>query len=161
MNGQAETMVPIAAAAPVATKRKSRRVAWSAEEVVVVTIPNPFLSSAPMEPPRKRPQSTAKKATTPKTGSEVACRRPRPPRRQRDQLFRPEGPNKQSRIVLLAPLPGERKPVIGRQGRNGRNRPRPLFYSYNRKAHDRKPGKRCFEQHALARERQDHARTIG
>src|SRR6516165_1027819 len=91
MNGQAETMVPIAAAAPVATKRKSRRVAWSAEEVVVVTIPNPFLSSAPVEPPRKRPQSTAKKATTPKTGSEVACRRPRPPRRQREPAFSARG----------------------------------------------------------------------
>src|ERR1700739_3611703 len=34
---------PTAAAAPVATKRKSRRVGWSAEDAVV-TIPNPFLS---------------------------------------------------------------------------------------------------------------------
>src|SRR5262249_38228085 len=47
MNGQAVKMLPTAATAPVATKRKSRRVAWSAEDVVVVTIPNPFLSSAP------------------------------------------------------------------------------------------------------------------
>src|ERR1700751_1220880 len=36
--GQSETTPPTAAAAPVATKRKSRRVGWSAEDAVV-TIP--------------------------------------------------------------------------------------------------------------------------
>src|SRR6516165_4456796 len=52
MNGQAVNTVPTAAAAPVATKRKSRRVGWSAEDAVV-TIPNPFLA-----PPRwNRPEA--------------------------------------------------------------------------------------------------------
>src|ERR1700754_4395754 len=44
------------AAAPVATKRKSRRVGWSAEDVVV-TIPNPFSCSQPAEPTRKTPHA--------------------------------------------------------------------------------------------------------
>src|SRR5438132_7560137 len=47
-SGQAVTRVPTAAAAPVATKRKSRRVG-SAEDAVV-TIPNPFLYLRPVEP---------------------------------------------------------------------------------------------------------------
>jgi tRNA (cytidine/uridine-2'-O-)-methyltransferase len=38
---------------------------------------------------------------------------------------------KQSRIVLLAPLPDERKPAIGQQRCNARNPFTPLFYSYN------------------------------
>src|SRR5271163_3719399 len=42
---------PTAAAAPVATKRKSRRVGWSAEDAVV-TIPNPFLSCSRWNRPR-------------------------------------------------------------------------------------------------------------
>src|SRR6202047_4076294 len=41
------------------------------------------------------------------------CRRPRPPRRQKDRFSGPIRRNKQSRIVLLAPLPEERKPAIG------------------------------------------------
>src|ERR1700682_6030946 len=56
----------------------------------------------PVEPP----QATHRR---PKGG----CRRPRPPRRQKDHFFQPIGRNKQSRIVLLAPLPEERKPAIG------------------------------------------------
>jgi hypothetical protein len=44
MNGHAVNTVPTAAAAPVATKRKSRRVV-SAEDAVV-TIPNPFSAAA-------------------------------------------------------------------------------------------------------------------
>src|SRR6204780_2278336 len=44
INGHAVNTVPTAAAAPVATKRKSRRVG-SAEDAVV-TIPNPFLAAA-------------------------------------------------------------------------------------------------------------------
>src|SRR5437899_6552213 len=43
--GQSVARLPTAAAAPVATKRKSRRVPWSAEDAVV-TIPSPFLSAA-------------------------------------------------------------------------------------------------------------------
>src|SRR6201996_558561 len=43
--GQSAASPPTAAAAPVATKRKSRRVGWSAEDAVV-TIPNPFLAAA-------------------------------------------------------------------------------------------------------------------
>ena len=44
-SGQTVAAAPTAAAAPVATKRKSRRVGWSAEDAVV-TIPSPFLSAA-------------------------------------------------------------------------------------------------------------------
>src|SRR5438477_4708827 len=44
-SGQTVTAAPTAATAPVATKRKSRRVGWSAEDAVV-TIPNPFLAAA-------------------------------------------------------------------------------------------------------------------
>src|SRR5215468_3214982 len=57
MKGQSETTPPTAAAAPVATKRKSRRVGWSAEDAVV-TIPNPFIAAAggtaPATPKRDR-----------------------------------------------------------------------------------------------------------
>src|ERR1700723_1929920 len=42
-NGQSEPTPAAAAPAPVATKRKSRRVGCSAEDAVV-TIPNPFIS---------------------------------------------------------------------------------------------------------------------
>src|SRR5258708_2152715 len=76
-NGQSEARRPTAAADPVATKRKSRRVAWSAEDAVV-TIPSPFLSAAG--------------GTAPKDAGDVTeggCRRPRPPRRQNDRLFSP------------------------------------------------------------------------
>src|SRR5215475_2731866 len=45
-NGQRVAKPPTAAAAPVATKRKSRRVGWSAGVVAVVTFPNPFLAAA-------------------------------------------------------------------------------------------------------------------
>src|SRR5271156_1437434 len=50
-NGQSVARPPTAAAAPVATKRKSRRVGWSAEDAVV-TIPNPFLSCSRWNRPR-------------------------------------------------------------------------------------------------------------
>src|SRR5438045_2315466 len=60
-NGTTVAIVPTAAAAPVATKRKSRRVGWSAEDAVV-TIPNPFSSAAggtaPMTP-KTRPEEAA------------------------------------------------------------------------------------------------------
>src|SRR6202034_362685 len=90
MNGQSVATPPTAAAAPVATKRKSRRVV-SAEDAVV-TIPNPFSAAAGGTAPGNA-------YTVPKGG----CRRPRPPRRQKDHLSRPIGRNKQARIVLLAP----------------------------------------------------------
>src|SRR6202040_1215338 len=45
MNGQSVASPPTAAADPVATKRKSRRVGCSAEDAVV-TIPNPFSAAA-------------------------------------------------------------------------------------------------------------------
>src|SRR5215475_11506750 len=55
--GQSVATPPTAAAAPVATKRKSRRVGWSAEDAVV-TIPNPFIAAAggtaPETPKRDR-----------------------------------------------------------------------------------------------------------
>src|SRR5665213_433760 len=54
-NGQSVASPPTAAAAPVATTRKSRRVE-SAEDAVV-TIPNPF-SAAPVEPPQATPITT-------------------------------------------------------------------------------------------------------
>src|SRR3954471_3817516 len=61
MNGQTVAAVPPAATAPVATKRKSRRVGWSAEDAVV-TIPNPFISAAggtAPETPQRRPGKAA------------------------------------------------------------------------------------------------------
>src|ERR1019366_9407839 len=72
----------------------------SAEDAVV-TIPNPFSAAAGRTAPGN--------AHTNRGG----CRRPRPPRRQKDHFSQPIGRNKQSRIVLLAPLPEERKPAIG------------------------------------------------
>ncbi len=58
------------------------------------------------------------------------CRRPRPPRRQKTGFFGGWRPNKQSRIVLLAPLPKERKPTIRQPTCNALNPSRPLFYAY-------------------------------
>src|SRR5205807_4675171 len=77
--GQSVARLPTAAAAPVATKRKSRRVPWSAEDAVV-TIPSPFLSAAGGSAPKDAEHVT-----------EGGCRRPRPPRRQNDRLFSPIG----------------------------------------------------------------------
>ena len=72
----------------------------------------------PAEPPRRRENATGR-----------GCRRPRPPRRQKDRFSPPNRRNKQSRIVLLAPLPDERKPAIGSQACNALN-PRPaVIYS--------------------------------
>src|SRR6266516_8064822 len=64
-NGQRVAAPPTAAAHPVATKRKSRRVGYSAEDAVV-TIPNPFQAAAGGTAPGN--------AHTTKGG----CRRPRP-----------------------------------------------------------------------------------
>src|ERR1700747_940649 len=61
MNGQAVKMLPPAAAGPVATTRQTRLVAWSAEEVVVVTI-KPYLKLRPggtaPQTPREHGQQT-------------------------------------------------------------------------------------------------------
>src|SRR3981081_152436 len=114
MNGQRVAAPPPAAAAPVATKRKSRRVGCSAEDAVV-TIPNPFPSCSRWN----RPRPTHRR---PKGG----CRRPR---RQKDHLSQPIGRNKQSRIVLLAPLPEERKPAIGWLACDALNPRRAMIYS--------------------------------
>src|ERR1700736_5641525 len=115
-SGHTVAAPPTAAAAPVATKRKSRRVGWSAEDAVV-TIPNPF--------------SDAAGGTAPGTAHTArgGCRRPRPPRRQKDHFFQPIGRNKQSRIVLLAPLPEERKPAIGSSACNALNPRGAMIYS--------------------------------
>src|SRR6266404_9868957 len=78
-SGHTVAAAPTAATAPVATKRKSRRVGWSAEDAVV-TIPSPFLSAAGGTAPKDAENVT-----------EEGCRRPRPPRRQNDRLFSPIG----------------------------------------------------------------------
>src|ERR1700733_8171572 len=86
-NGQSEATPPTAAKAPVATKRKSRRVGCSAEDAVV-TIPNPFISCSRWNRPGDREAAGAR---DPRGGR-------RPP------LSGPTGDKEQSRIVLLAPL---------------------------------------------------------
>src|SRR6476659_7458365 len=78
-NGQMVAAVPTAATAPVATKRKSRRVGWSAEDAVV-TIPNPFLSAASVtapETPEARPKEAAG-ARGPRGGRKTAFPPPIP-----------------------------------------------------------------------------------
>src|ERR1700731_1648618 len=77
MNGQSVAAPPTAAAAPVATKRKSRGV--GSPEDAVVTIPNPFKAAAGGTAPVN--------ADTDRNG----CRRPRPPRRQKDRFSQPIG----------------------------------------------------------------------
>src|SRR6476646_3737331 len=69
-NGHSVATPPTAAAHPVATKRKSRRVGCSAEDAVV-TITNPFQAAAGGTAPGN--------AHTDQGG----CRRPRPPRRRK------------------------------------------------------------------------------
>src|SRR4029079_14944624 len=71
--------------------------------------PKPFPSCSRWNRPRERPSE-------PKGG----CRRPRAPRRQKDRFSALEAQNRQSRIVLLAPLQGERKPAIRSQACNAR-----------------------------------------
>src|SRR5215475_12878618 len=85
-NGQSVARPPTVATAPVATKRKSRRVGWSAVVAAVVTIPNPFPSclaaaggTAPDGARKHEPAATIL----------GGCRRPRPPRRQTDHFSPP------------------------------------------------------------------------
>src|SRR4029077_7204771 len=96
-NGQMVAAVPTAATAPVATKRKSRRVGWSAEDAVV-TIPSPFLSAAGGTVPIA-PNATGRLPA------------PAAPAAAENRCSAPQMAQQQSRIVLLAPLPDERKPA--------------------------------------------------
>src|SRR5882757_2079926 len=80
MNGQSVTAPPTAAANPVATKRKSRRVG-SAEDAVV-TIPNPFSAAAG----GTAPIDVHTDAYT-KPGEAAGARDP--PRRQKDRFSQP------------------------------------------------------------------------
>src|SRR6187455_2270322 len=96
IKGQSVAAPPTAAAAPVATNKKSRRVGWSAEDAVV-TIPT--LSScatggtAPGGAHKKGPQNRLPAPAAPRGGRTMrVCAE------TRRKL--------QSRIVLLAPLPG-------------------------------------------------------
>src|SRR4051812_42033071 len=115
-SGQTVAAAPTAATAPVATKRKSRRVGWSAEDAVV-TIPSPFSSAASSTAPER-----------PKTRPEQAAGA-RGPRGGRKTPFPTQyGESKQSRIVLLAPLPEERKPARGQQACNALNLGPAMFY---------------------------------
>src|SRR6478672_2682527 len=78
-NGQMVAAVPTAATVPVATKRKSRRVGWSAEDAVV-TIPSPFLSAAGGTAPdtlKTRPEEAAG-ARGPRGGRKTAFPPPIP-----------------------------------------------------------------------------------
>src|SRR5229473_2018917 len=116
MNGQSVAAPPTAAAAPVATKRKSRRVVST--EDAVVTIPNPFSAAAGGTTPRQRIDEAGEAAGA------------RDPRGGRKTTFpHPIGRNKQSRIVLLAPLPEERKPAIGWPACNALIPRRAMIYS--------------------------------
>src|ERR1700686_38006 len=117
-NGQSAAAPPTAAAHPVATKRKSRRVGCSAE-YSVVTITNPFQAAAGGTAPGDA-QSDQGRLPAPAT-----------PRRQKDRFSQPIGRNKQSRIVLLAPLPEERKPAIGWLARNALIPRRGMIYLKN------------------------------
>src|ERR1700740_1324023 len=64
INGQSVATPPTAAAAPVATKRKTRRVGLSAEDAVV-TFPHPFLASQPVEPLRIRSKALPGRSAAP------------------------------------------------------------------------------------------------
>src|SRR5437764_10937536 len=108
MKGQSVTAPPTPAAAPVATNKKSRRVGWSAEDAVV-TIPTLSSYSAGGTAPGGAQRSPEQSA------------RARGPRGGRTSLVPTKtGRKQQSRIVLLAPLPGERKPAIGAGACNAR-----------------------------------------
>src|SRR5579863_2154073 len=85
MNGHAVSIVPTAPAAPVATKRKSRRVGWSAEDAVV-TIPNPFLSCSRWNRPGEDDREAAG-ARDPRGGRKTAFFRPHPETRNSPESF--------------------------------------------------------------------------
>src|SRR4051812_22545933 len=118
-SGQRVATPPTAAAAPVATKRKSRRVGWSAEDAVV-TIPGPFSSAA---------GSRLLAAPWIANGPERLPAPVTPRGGRNDRLLRPNGRNIQSRIVLLAPLPEERKPARRMPACNARNPRSVAIYS--------------------------------
>src|SRR5258708_3566068 len=76
-SGHTVAAAPTAATAPVSTKRKSPRVGSTAADAFT-TLPNPFFSS---------PIATTR--DTPKARPERGCRRPRPPRRQKNRFSSP------------------------------------------------------------------------
>src|SRR5215471_14183477 len=82
INGQAVNTVPTAAAAPVATKRKSRRVGWSAEDAIV-TIPKPFLVAQAWLP-KFAAGGTARKSASGKPGRGAPKTSPEEPAGARD-----------------------------------------------------------------------------
>src|SRR3982074_72275 len=82
MNGQRVAAPPTAAAAPVATKRKSRRVGCSAEDAVV-TIPNPFPSCSRWNRPRQRIDESQGRLPAPATPA--AAERPLFPANRAEQ----------------------------------------------------------------------------
>src|SRR6202030_2454653 len=71
-------------------------------EDAVVTIPNPFSTAAGGTAPGNA-HTTRRRLPAPATPAAAST----------TALSQPIGRNKQSRIVLLAPLPEERKPAIG------------------------------------------------
>src|SRR5689334_14227544 len=74
MKGQSVASPPTAAAAPVATKRKSRRVGCSAEEAVV-TIPNPFFCCTGLAAP-EYPTGSTRFWTQPAPADRAAAENP-------------------------------------------------------------------------------------
>src|SRR6516164_6230846 len=94
---------------------------WETNGQAVNTAPT--AAAAPVATSENRPRERAKYATG------MGCRRPRSPRRQMEHFFDRTGQKSLSRIVLLAPLPDERKPAIGRERCNARKPRRSLFYS--------------------------------
>src|SRR2546430_17011605 len=92
-NGQSVAAAPTVAAHPVATKRKSRRVGFSAEDAVG-TITNPFQAASGETAPGN--------AHTDQGRLPAPASPARPPK---DRFSQPIGRNKQSRIVPLATFP--------------------------------------------------------
>src|SRR5262249_39326676 len=86
----------------------------------------PFLSCSRWNRPGNAQGRCPKKADA-QERDQVGLPAPATPAAAEDRLLRPRRPTKQSRIVLLAPLPKERKPTIRLQACNALNPCRPLF----------------------------------
>src|ERR1700722_612895 len=82
MNGPSVARQPTAAADPVATKRKSRRVGCSPQDAVV-TIPTPFSAAAGGNPPRQRIDDSQGRLPAPATPA--AAERPLSPANRTEQ----------------------------------------------------------------------------
>src|SRR6202043_3248183 len=85
----------------------------------VVTIPNPFPSCSRWNRPRQRINDSQGRLPAPAT----------PAAAERPPFHPPIRRNKQSRIVLLAPLPDERKPAIGTHACNALIQRRAMIFS--------------------------------